>query len=366
MKSKEKKKITIIILIISIIMIIIYYKNTAMKETYAVEEKDTQANAIKISQVPTINIEEIINKNVTGISNKEEIYEKQEELEYITKYRNNNEIYEGTTQVSQEGKNGIQTITMKKSYDEKGNFIKEEQVSCVVTKSSVNKIIDIGTKKYVEPEKPKENTSNEATSTTNGVNTSNTTASTTNGVDTYTVTTKISSSKPEKTTPKKLTFDIKLNEPSGFSLEQFKKALTDSKDVNKIFQNNAQYFYYIEEQYSINGMFIAALGIHESAWGTSKLARNKHNLFGYGAYDSNPYNGAYTFTNYAESIDLLAKVIVKYYINPAGTKIYDGQVASGRYYNGNTISAVNKKYATDKNWANALYKHMQYLYSKLN
>ena len=57
--------------------------------------------------------------------------------------------------------------------------------------------------------------------------------------------------------------------------------------------------------------------------------------------------------------------MVKYYLNPKGTKIYDNEVASGKYYNGNTLSAVNKKYATDKNWANAIYKHMQYLYNKV-
>ena len=33
-----------------------------------------------------------------------------------------------------------------------------------------------------------------------------------------------------------------------------------------------------------------------------RIEKNKYNLFGYGAYDSNPYNGAYTFENYSESI----------------------------------------------------------------
>ena len=30
-----------------------------------------------------------------------------------------------------------------------------------------------------------------------------------------------------------------------------------------------------------------------------------------------------------------------------------------------TLSGVNTKYATDKNWANAVYAHMKYLYNKL-
>jgi beta-N-acetylglucosaminidase len=328
MSAKEKQKISnilVIIIVITLLIIAIYIKFISNKEIYATNETRMKANNIQISNAPSIDLEEIIQKNTKQLNSKEEIYEKQEELEYITKYRNNNDLYVGNTQVSQEGKNGIQTITMKRTYDNDGNIISEEQVSCVVTKSSINKIIDIGTKIYVEPEKTKY----ESNSTN-------------------------------------LSFEIALNRPSGLSREQFKKALTDSKDVNKIFQDNYEYFYYIEEQYNINGMFVAALGIHESAWGTSKLAKNKYNLFGYGAYDSNPYNGAYSFSSYSESIDLIARVLVKYYINPSGTSIYDGQVASGKYYNGNTISGVNKKYATDKNWGNGVYKHMQYLYEKIS
>ena len=162
-----------------------------------------------------------------------------------------------------------------------------------------------------------------------------------------------------------LSFDMSLNKPSGLSLEQFKKVLTDSSDKNKIFENNAEYFYYIEKQYNINGIFVAAIGIHESAWGTSKIAKDKTNLFGYGAYDSNPYNGAYTFSSFSESIDLMARVLTKYYINPAGTQIYNSETAKGTYYNGPTVSGVNTRYATDKNWANAVYKYIKYLYEKI-
>ena len=324
MSAKEKKKLSKIVLVIAVILlclILFYIKYISSKETYATDNIAKQKD-VKISNATTVDLDQIISNNSKNNNAREEIYEKQEELEYITKYRNNNELYVGTTKVSQEGRNGIQTITMKKTYDNDGNLLNEEQVSCIVTKSSINKIIDIGTKIYVEPKK-----SNNFSGS--------------------------------------LSRDISLKKPSGFSLEQFKKALTDSSDKNKIFENNAQYFYYIEDEYSINGLFVAAIGIHESGWGTSKLAKNKYNLFGYGAYDSNPYNGAYSFESYSESIDLIARVLVKYYINPPGTKIYDGQVASGKYYSGNTISAVNKKYATDTNWGNCIYKYMNYLYEKI-
>ena len=162
MSAKEKKKVSKIALVLAIIMLLIifmYVRFISNKETYATDEKENKSEKIEVSNAKIVNLEEIIQKNTKSKSGKEEIYEKQEELEYITKYRNNNELYQGTTTVSQEGRNGIQTITMKKIYDNDGNVVKEEQVGCVVTKSSINKIIDIGTKIYVEPEKTEENNS---------------------------------------------------------------------------------------------------------------------------------------------------------------------------------------------------------------
>ena len=323
MNANEKRKLAKNICILSIILLIlitIYLKYTSNKQINSIVMAQEQIKPVLISNAKDIDIQQIIAKNMNQKGNIEEIYKKEEELEYLTKYRNNNDLYEGTTQVSQEGKKGIQTITIKKIYDAEGNFVSEEQVNCVVTKSAINKIIEIGTKKYVEPQK-----------------------------SSYTG---------------DLSFDMPLNKPSGFTLSDFQKILTDSKDVNKIFENNAEYFYYIENQYSINGIFVASIGIHESAWGTSKIAKNKYNLFGYGAYDSNPYNGAYKFSNYSECIDLIARVLVKHYLNPYGTSIYDGEIATGKYYNGNTLSGVNKKYASDSNWANSVYKYMKYLYDK--
>lgn len=327
MMSKDKaiKKI-ILIFMLFYMCLAIFLLYITKRESYAIQVENIYSKSIfkediKISNAKKIgndDLEVIITNNKIDKNIYEEISIQEEELEYLTKYIKSDEIYEGTTRIAQEGRNGIQKITTKKTFDKENNLVKEEQVSAIVTKASLNKIIEIGTKKKEIIPKTKGN----------------------------------------------LDLKIPLNKPSGFTLEQFKKALTDNKDKNKVFENNAQYFYYIEEQYNINGIFVAAVGIHESAWGTSKIASKKYNLFGYGAYDSNPYNGAYNFESYSESIDLIARVFTKYYINPAGTKIYDNQLANGKYYNGNTLEAVGKRYATDKKWANGVYKHMQYLYGK--
>ncbi len=319
MKFKDKRNlklnIVIMILIFVIIGAIFIIKKTS-------ENSFGYNNGFKISNAQKVDLDEIIKKNSVKTKYKEEVIVEEKELEYITKYQNSDSIYIGQTRVSQEGREGVQAITTKIIYDEDNNIIRKEQVSAVVVKSSIDKIIQIGTKKI-----PPKNIDN---GTSNGLN-----------------------------------FNMALDKPSGFSLEKFTKALTDSKDTNKVFENNAKYFYYAEKEYKVNGIFIAAVGIHESNWGKSKISLDKKNLFGYGAYDSNPYNGAYSFETYSESIDLISRVFVKYYLNPKGTKIYGGEIANGAYYSGNTLSAINKRYASDKNWANGVYSHMKYLYNKI-
>jgi hypothetical protein len=62
---------------------------------------------------------------------------------------------------------------------------------------------------------------------------------------------------------------------------------------------------------------------------------------------------------------LLARVFQKYYLNPKGTVLADGEIAQGTYFHGATLSAVNQCYASDKNWAKGVYRWMTYLYNKL-
>ena len=180
----------------------------------------------------------------------------------------------------------------------------------------------------------------------------------------------VDGSLPEKSRKQKIvsvvSSNMAVNEKSGLAKSDFYYILSNNiSDVNHIFDTNAGVFYNCEEKYNINGVFLAAIGIHESGWGTSTISRNKKNLFGYGAYDSDPYNMSYTFESYEEGIELVARMLVKYYINPAGTPIFDNQVAKASYYSGSTIRAVNTKYASDPNWNIKVYNIMRNLYNKL-
>ena len=163
-----------------------------------------------------------------------------------------------------------------------------------------------------------------------------------------------------------LSYDMDVGVPSGLSLDQFREILQGrSQDKNGIFEENCDYFYYAEQEYGINGVFLASIAILESGWGTSKIALDKNNLFGYQAYDDSAYASAKEFESYSEGIDLVARVLIKYYLNPSGTGIYGGDVADGRYYSGETISAVNRHYASNSSWASSVYSIMKMLYNEL-
>lgn len=402
-KTGKKMKFTIknLILFLGFILIILYsiifynyffINNEVLAKETSAETTDT--SDVVISTAEKVDLDNII-KNNTKNMQKEEYIKEKTTLEYITKYQQNTNLAKGKIQVIQEGREGIQEITKKRIY-ENGELKEEKQVSSKVTKASVNKIVEIGAGSKISNYKiqkgdtvyitsdranimlePDENSEKLTTLSklTNlkvlevkndwyKINTQGTTGYIKIENTGYDEKEDVQENKTTNSVTK-LDFNMALNKPSGLTLEQFKKVLKDSKDTNKIFEKNAEYFYYIEKQYNINGIFVASVGIHESAWGTSKIALAKHNLFGYGAYDSNPYNGAYQFTDYSEAIDLIARVFVKYYINPKGTSIYGGEKAVGTYYVQPTLSGVNTKYATDKNWANGVYSHMKYLYNKL-
>lgn len=338
-KINDKTKRNVVIGIIgslTIIIIVVLMFRKIIDNKLSIEvvaQKDIEQEKIEWFENEydgIINIEEIIQKNLNN-KIKRVVEIKTVELEYQTEYQPTNTLTDGTIKVIQEGKDGEQELIIKKEY--KGEeLISDEQIGRRILKPAINKIIQIGTGTIYDI--------------------------------LYNNKDEVEYSKEELM--KNFGKNMALNKPSGLTLEQFEKIFeNEPKDKNGIFKDNAKYFYYVEKVYGINGVFVAAVGIHESGWGTSKIALNKKNLFGYGAYDMNAYASAYEYNGYAAGIDMIARVLMKNYLHPKGTKIYNGETASGKYYNGNTLSGVNKKYATDTKWDDGVYTWMKYLYNRL-
>ena len=99
-------------------------------------------------------------------------------------------------------------------------------------------------------------------------------------------------------------------------------------------------FIQAETTYHVSARYFVAHAILESGWGTSAIAQYKHNLFGFGADDANPYGDAMTFTSFDACIQYVAQFIDTNYLT-----------VGGRFYHGPTLRGMNVDYASDPNWA---------------
>lgn len=398
MYQKTKGKIIIkfsiswfILVIIIIGLAIAFFKNKIFAtNTY---EKEEQIVAFEKNQ-NAVDIVGILLENTN--SNKKMVNEKRDVI-FTTEYEENPNLPKDEEQVKQEGKNGKIQVTAIQEYQNE-EMLNEEIIESTTLEEVVTQIIYVGTsefmKKYnvhidekmylLEAEDLKEEAKDDSNTLVNIPRHLNVTLKEAGeewikvsykGQEGYLKTTNITS---ESITPliteknrvaelkNNLNIDIDLTNKSGLTLSDYKTILSDiSFDKNKIFEQNAEVFYNAEQKYKVNGIFIAAIGIHESGWGTSKLASEKYNLFGYMAYDRDPYNSASTFENYEIGIDTVAEALATRYLYVNGTKITDEITARGTYFNGSTIQSVNQRYASDQDWYEKVFGYMQYLYNRL-
>ncbi|MBS3991717.1 MAG: glucosaminidase domain-containing protein [Erysipelothrix sp.] len=103
-----------------------------------------------------------------------------------------------------------------------------------------------------------------------------------------------------------------------------------------------QFFVDAQHTLGMNAVLVYAMALHESGRGTSWLAKNKNNLFGWGAKDANPTD-AYMFSSIESSIYEHTGINLRGYMNPTDWRHF-GQVL------GNKNNGFNTKYASDPYW----------------
>jgi beta-N-acetylglucosaminidase len=133
----------------------------------------------------------------------------------------------------------------------------------------------------------------------------------------------------------RFTIDTDLTKPSGETAAKLNNFLQ-----NTTMAGLGDSFMRAEQTYHVSARYFVAHAILESAWGTSAIARDKHNLFGFNANDSNPYGNATNFPSFDACIQYVAHVVQVEYLSP-----------NGPYYHGPTLRGMNVKYASDPNWA---------------
>lgn len=344
-----------------------------------------------------IELEEILMENVSVLKSKE-YAEEVRPIPFETQYQENPNLPEGEEVIVQEGKDGTQQVTVIKSY-ENNVLVSENILEATTMENYIPQIVERGTSEFLSNNKvhlddtmyvieevvlrkEADSSSEEMYTILKSLDVKLKELSgeewckvNYDGLEGYiqckyltssTVTPGIVEANRRQKIKMTLNKDIALNKSTKLTLEDYKKILIgNSSDKNNVLADNAEVFYNMDKTYNMNGVFLASIAIHESGWGTSTISKDKKNLFGYGAYDSSPYASSFSFETYAEGIELVAKALVKYYINEQGTPIYEEEEAKGSYYNGPTVEAVNIRYASDKNWHNKVYSYMEYLYNRL-
>lgn len=158
--------------------------------------------------------------------------------------------------------------------------------------------------------------------------------------------------------------DLRTTAPvTAEQINRYIENYVNSTKKQSVLLGKGQAFIDAGKKYGINALYLAAHAIHESAFGTSRLALTKYNLFGYGAYDATPFVAAYRFSSVEESIDYIARRLKATYLNPTSS-YFKGPYLGFRT---NTLAGtrvdessegMNFYYASDPYWGQSIARHM--------
>ncbi|WP_314159898.1 glucosaminidase domain-containing protein [uncultured Gemella sp.] len=149
---------------------------------------------------------------------------------------------------------------------------------------------------------------------------------------------------------------FKLDHPFQFSNLKSRTNYT-ATDINRLYNimgasdsklaGKGATFKAAEQRYGVNALYLVAHSALESAWGRSKIAKDKNNFFGISAYDDSPYTSATKFDNVDSGIMGAARWINERYLHNSGYP------ANGAYL-GNKAGGMNVNYATAPYWGESI------------
>lgn len=117
----------------------------------------------------------------------------------------------------------------------------------------------------------------------------------------------------------------------------------NSKNSSGVMAGQGQTFIDCQNKYGVNALMVYSMAIHESGYGSSGFAEGIYNLFGWGAYDSDP-SQAEEYSSIKENIKKQMGENLRYYMD-----------YSHSYYHGTCIgnkgTGFNVLYASDADWS---------------
>lgn len=122
-----------------------------------------------------------------------------------------------------------------------------------------------------------------------------------------------------------------LTTKSNLTVEEIEKLL-EGTDMHGV--GIAEAILDVEDIHDINALVTLAIARLESGNGSSKIAREKNNLFGLNAIDGDAFKNAFSYDEPADSVYAFGEILKSKYID----KGYD------------TLAKINKKYSTSSEW----------------
>jgi|GEM_PF-4437109 Listeria/Bacterioides repeat len=175
---------------------------------------------------------------------------------------------------------------------------------------------------------------------------------------------------------KKLDYDtLNIHSPSAVTATQINDAITAYETAHpekgqSVFRGMGADFIKVATDAGINPVIFTAIAMHESAYGTSDLAKHKFNIFSLAAYDTSAMDSANTYSNVIDAMKDGADFLNKRYISNSISGLAKGTYMCGDFLgtgglDGLTVdpkltadqakdtkgaSGINYYYSTDENW----------------
>ena len=325
-QNKKSVRLSNLIIILSVLILIIiaaFPKDVFSKESAINETDENKKEKVETATIPSdfeinrraLNMQKIISENSSFEKVKEQVSEDRN-IDFEIKSQANATLPRGEQIVLQKGALGKESVSLVKTY-ENGEFIEEIILEKHTTQEPVPEILDIGTSDFLAKLKIHLGDIVYLTTDTSLRKEANDKSEEVakikqsldvkllelpneewckvsfDNIEGYIPTKNLTSA---YVTPNiveknriqriliKVNINMELNKSTGLTLKDYQKIFKGiPNDTNKIFESNAEVFYNVDKKYNVNGLFIASIAIHESAWGTSQIAQEKHNLFGYGS-----------------------------------------------------------------------------------
>ena len=143
---------------------------------------------------------------------------------------------------------------------------------------------------------------------------------------------------------------LPLRSKTSLTAKDLDKYLLGLNKNGSVMKNLGKDFIEYGLEYGMNPLLVYSLAAHESGWGMSKIAREKYNLFGWNAYDSDP-GAATDFPTPGIAVKDHMGINLRGYL--------DVTLATGKYHKdyryhgahlGSRGGGLNFKYASDAFW----------------